>query len=316
MIRLLFAAVITAATLITGIANAQSLDPSRPIRFVVPFAPGGQSDILTRIVAEGINNIRPTTVENRSGGYIAVGGGYVLSQPADGHTILTVANGINTTKQYTPELPFDPREEFSIVAILNMVPMTILIPTINNEIQNSTSFITAIKARPDFYTYPTTGGGGTPAMLGTILSRGIGSPMINVPYRGSGPAVTDLLAGRLSLMFDTIPVASQIHERGARMIAVTSEQRLQNYPNIPTLMELGINETFYSWQGLFVRSNTPRHIREQLNITINQTLRNSDVRRRIIATGTEESWIVDKDLTQTENFMNSEIAKWREIFGK
>jgi tripartite-type tricarboxylate transporter receptor subunit TctC len=316
MIRLLFATIMTVAILITGSANSQSLDPNRPIRFVVPFAPGGQSDILTRIVAEGVNNIRPTTVENRSGGYIAIGGGYVLGQPSDGHTILNVANGINVTKQYVPELPFDPREEFSIVAILNMVPMAIVIPTINNEIQDASSLIAAVRARPDFYTYATAGGGGTPAMVGTVFTRGIGSSMVNVPYRGLGPSVPDLLAGRLTVMFDSVPVASQIHNRGARMIAVTSEQRLQNYPDIPTFRELGINDTFYSWQGLFVRSNTPRHIREQLNVTINQALRNPEVRRRIIATGTEESWIVSKDLTQIEIFMNSEIAKWREIFGK
>lgn len=315
MFRLLFAAIIMVATCM--VANAQtSLDPNRPIRFVVPFAPGGQSDVFVRILAEGIASNRPATVENRSGGYIAVGGGYVIQQPSDGHTVINIANGMTTSKHYVPDLHFDPREEFSVVAIAVRTPMTLLIPTVNSEIQDAQSLISAIRARPDFYTYPSTGGGGTLAMAAHMFTRSIGSTMVNVPYRGSGPAVADFLAGRLTLMFDTVPVGAQIHDRGARMIAVTSDQRVPSHPDIPTWRELGINETFYSWQGLFVRSSTPRHIREQINATINQALGMPNVRRRIIATGIDESWIMQQDLTQTENFINAEIAKWTEIFGK
>ena len=109
MIRLLFAAVITAATLITGVSNAQSLDPNRPIRFVVPFAPGGQSDVFVRILADGMTSTsnRQINVENRSGGYITVGGRFVIEQPADGHTLINVANGFTTSRHYVPDMPFD-----------------------------------------------------------------------------------------------------------------------------------------------------------------------------------------------------------------
>jgi tripartite-type tricarboxylate transporter receptor subunit TctC len=316
MIRLLFAAVITAAILITGVSNAQSLEPNRPIRFVVPFAPGGQSDVFARILAEGLSSIRQTNVENRTGGYIAIAGGFVMNQPADGHTIINIGNGYTTSRHFNPEMAFDPREEFSVIATPLKVPKTLLLPTVNTEIQDFNSLVSAVRARPNFYTYFSTGGGGTGAMASHLFTSSIGSSMINVPYRGSAPAVTDFLAGRLTMMFETVPLASQINGRGARMIAVTSDQRLSSHPDVPTLRELGINHSFYSWQGIFVRANTPRPIREQLNNMINQALNNQDVRRRITGTGIEESWIIQNNLTDTENFMNSEIAIWRQMFGK
>ncbi len=314
MFRLLFAAIIMAATSV--VANAQSsLDPNRPIRFVIPFAPGGQSDTAVRIVAEEIARMRPATVENRTGGFIAIGGQFVMSQPSDGHTLLNIGNGYSTTRQYIPEMTFDPREEFSPVSILIRVPKVLMVPSVNS-IQDLPTLISSIRARPDFYTNPTTGGGGTLAMAGTLFTRAINGSVINVPYRGSAPAVSDFLAGRLSMMFDTVPIGSQIHGRGARIIAVTSDERLRNYPDIPTWREFGINESIYSYQGIFVKSNTPRHIREQLNSLIVQALRSPNVRNRFLALGLDESWINEYNLDQTEAFINSEVNTWRGIFGK
>jgi len=318
MIRLLFAAVITAATLITGVSNAQSLDPNRPIRFVVPFAPGGQSDVFVRILADGMTSTsnRQINVENRSGGYITVGGRFVIEQPADGHTLINVANGFTTSRHYVPDMPFDPREEFSVVAVAIKTPMTLMIPTVNTDIQDFNSLVSAIRSRPDFYTYYSTGGGGTGAMASHLFASSIGGSMVNVPYRGSGPAVADFLAGRLTIMFDTVPVGSQLHGRGGRMLAVTSDRRVSNHPDIPTFRELGINHDFYVWQGIFVRSNTPRPIREQLNVMINRALNHPDTRARILGTGVEESWITQNNLSNTERFMESEIATWRQMFDK
>ena len=316
MIRLLFAVFLLG---FANIAYAQqpSLHLTRPIRVVVPFAPGGASDVTARITVEGMASVqsRNVTVENRSGGWIAVGGGFVMGQPSDGHTLIVIANGYTTSKEYVPDLPFDPREEFSVVSVMVRTPMAIMVPS-NGQFNNARSLISAIQAQPDTLTYPSTGGGGIPAMVMTLFQRSINGSMVNVPYRGSAPAVSDFLAGRLTMMVDNVSLARPLHNNGARIVAVTSSERLASLPDVPTWREIGINDTFYSWQAFFVRSDTPRPIREQLNSIIRQGLQTEEVRRRFIGSGLEESNILSLDLNASERFVAEEVNKWRNIFGK
>lgn len=316
MIRLLFAIFLLG---VTNIAYAQqpSLHPTRPIRVVVPFAPGGASDVTARIVAEGMSAVqsRSITVENRSGGFVAIGGAFVMGQPSDGHTLMIMANGYTTTRQYVPDLPFDPREEFSVVSVMVRTPMAVMVPS-NSQFTDARSLISAIQAQPDTLTYPSVGGGGVGAMVMTLFQRSINGSLVNVPYRGSAPAVSDFVAGRLSLMVENEVLARSLHNNGARIVAVTSDERLASLPNIPTWRDIGINDSLYSWQAFFVKSDTPRPIREQLNFIIRQSLQTEEVRRRFIGSGMDESNILSFDLTTSERFVAEEVSKWRNIFGK
>ena len=319
MIRYWIASMIMGLMLLGSNAYAQqpSLHSTRPIRVVVPFAPGGASDVTARITAEGMAAVqsRNVTVENRSGGFIAVGGAFVIGQPSDGHTLMLIANGYTTTRQYVPDLPFDPREEFSVVSVMVRAPMAVMVPS-NSQFTDARSLISAIQAQPDTLTYPSTGGGGVPAMVMTLFQRSINGSMVNVPYRGSAPAVSDFLGGRLTMMVDNVALARPLHNNGARIVAVTSSERLASLPDVPTWREIGINDTFYSWQAFFVRSDTPRPIREQLNSIIRQGLQTEEVRRRFIGSGLEESNILSLDLNASERFVAEEVNKWRNIFGK
>jgi tripartite-type tricarboxylate transporter receptor subunit TctC len=318
MIRFLITALI-GIFLFSNIAYAQqpSLHPTRPIRVVVPFAPGGASDLAARITAEGMGAVqtRNVTVENRSGGWIAVGGNFVREQPSDGHTLILIANGYTTSRQYVPDLTFDPREEFSVVSVLVRTPMAVMVPS-NGQFNDARSLISAIQLQPDVHTFPSVGGGGVPAMVMHLFQRSINGTMVNVPYRGSAPAVSDFVAGRLSMMVDTVPLALPLNNNGARIVAVTSSERVASLPNVPTWREVGINDTFYNWQALFVKSDTPRPIREQLNAIIRQSLQTNEARRRFLGFGLEESDILSLDLTASERFVSEEVNKWRDIFGK
>lgn len=319
MLKNLIAVILMGVVLVCNSAFAQqpSLHQTRPIRIVVPFAPGGASDIAARIIAEGMGAVqsRNITVENRSGGFIAVGGAFVIGQPSDGHTLIIMANGFTTTRQYVPDLPFDPREEFSVVSVMVRTPMAVMVPN-NSQFTDARTLISAIQAQPDTLTYPSVGGGGVAAMVMTLFQRSINGNLVNIPYRGSAPAVSDFVAGRLSLMVENEVLARSLHNNGARIVAVTSNERLASLPSIPTWKEIGINDSLYSWQAFFVKSDTPRPIREQLNSIIKQSLQTEEVRRRFVGSGMDESNILLFDLDASERFVAEEVNKWRNIFGK
>ena len=178
------ARLVALALLVGTSANAQTLDPNRPLRLVVPFAPGGISTALARMIAEGIthNTGRQVIVENRSGGYIAVGGDYVIKQPADGHTMLLVANGFATIHHYNPEMPFDAHREFTPVSMFVAPPAGMLIAS-NLQISDAPDFLRRARENPNQFSLGATGGGGLAVMASELMTRGMGSQFLIVSYR-------------------------------------------------------------------------------------------------------------------------------------
>lgn len=319
MIRYLVVFLVFFVAAINGAAYSQILDSERPIRIVVPFAPGGIATVLARTVAEGITQTsgRQVVVENRSGGFIAVGGEFVIRQPADGHTLLFVGNGFSAIHHYNPDIPFDSHREFTPISILVETPAAMLVSN-QLPITNVVDLIRDMRQTSDKYTFGTTGGGGIGAMAPELMVRNLNSRLINVAYRGQGQALIDVQAGRLDMVFDLLPGILNMSRNGqGRLMMVTSRDRHPSAPDTPSWSELGINDQFMAWQALFVRSGTPQSIREELNTLIRRSLQTEFVQIRFREAGFHELDILSSlNLRDAEERISKENERWRAHFSR
>jgi tripartite-type tricarboxylate transporter receptor subunit TctC len=311
MLGLLFAATVMATTLITGIANAQSLNLDRPFRIVVPFNAGGYADALARVIADGLSqNIRQSVVvENRPGGFVAVGAQYVMNQPADGHTIMLTGNGMTAVKRFNPNITIDLHREFSVTNIIVKSPLVTVISR-ETGISNISQMIDSIRQFPERYSFASMSGGGIPGMGAILFLNSIQGKMLNIPYSGLSPAMIDLQANRISMMFVEIPSARQLVDNGNIPILVSSSSRISSFPDTPTWRESNIDSEFYAFQAFWVRSNTPRYIRQELNRILTITVNSENTRRRLIQMGLDEKDIINNTLEEHESFINNEIDIW------
>jgi tripartite-type tricarboxylate transporter receptor subunit TctC len=319
MIRCIAMLLVFFMAAVSSTAYSQTLDPDKPIRIVVPFAPGGIATALARTVAEGITQTsgRQVIVENRSGGFIAVGGEFVLRQPTDGHTLLFVGNGFSAIHHYNPEIPFDSHREFIPISILVETPAAMLVSN-NLPIGSAADLIREMRQTSDKYTFGTTGGGGIGAMAPELMVRNLNSRLINVAYRGQGQALIDVQAGRLDMVFDLLTGVLNMSRSGqGRLMMVTSRDRHPSAPDTPSWGELGINDQFMAWQALFVRSSTPQPIREELNALIRRSLQTEFVQTRFREAGFHESDILTGlDLRGTEERISRENERWSAHFSR
>jgi len=311
MLGLLFAATMMATTLITGIANAQSLNLDRPFRIVVPFNAGGYADALARVIANGLSqNIRQSVVvENRPGGFVAVGAQYVMNQPADGHTIMLTGNGMTAVKRFNSNITIDLHREFSVTNIIVKSPLVTVISR-ETGISNARQMIDSIRQFPERYSFASMSGGGIPGMGAILFLNSIQGKMLNIPYSGLSPAMIDLQANRISMMFVEIPSARQLVDNGNIPILVSSSSRISSFPDTPTWRESNIDSEFYAFQAFWVRSNTPRYIRQELNRILTITVNSENTRRRLIQMGLDEKDIINNTLEEHESFINNEINIW------
>ncbi len=310
MLRLLLAAIFMMAA--SSVSFAQQFpDPNKTVRIIVPFNAGGYADTLARTVASGLSTTirQPVLVENRPGGFVAVGAQYIMGLPADGHTMMLTGNGMTAVKRFNPDMTIDLHREFSITNIIVKSP---LVAVISRDIQitDARQFIDIIKNTPERYSFASMSGGGIAGMGAMLFLNSINGNMLNVPYSGYAPAIVDLQASRINMMVVEIPTARQLVDSGNRALMVSSANRTSSFPDLPTWKELGINNEFYAFQALWVRSNTPRHIRQELNRLLNLTINSQDVRRRFVSMGLNESDIMNENLEQHETFINNEINIW------
>lgn len=289
--------------------------PVNAMRIIVPFAPGGTSDITARIFGEALSRElgQQVVVENRPGGFTTVGLEYLMRQPADGRTLFIAANGVTTHRYYLPNTNVDPITQLSIVSILVESPMLMLVTTKIPQ-TSAPDFITFARNNPTLYNYATVGQGGTPQMSADLLFRSAGISLTPIAYPGIAPATIDLSAGRIQMLFDTVAVGNQAIRAGhARGLAVTSRNRSENAPLIPTFRELGYDIEFMAWQAAFVSAATPQPIRERLNQTIQRALRHPDTVKRYMDLGFER--VVNSNLQSSEAMLYSEQQKWDRILG-
>lgn len=291
--RLILSLCIAAATLATplasGIAQAQSAYPSKPIRLIVPFPPGGTTDIIGRMFADNLGKELGQTVvvENRGGAGGSLGSGAIANSAPDGYTlgIATVStHGINPALY--KNLPFDGEKDFTPISNLAAVPN---IMTVNPKVPAKTiaEFIALAKNQPGTLTYASAGNGSVSHMMGELFRVASGTDLMHVPYRGVGPALNDTLAGQVDVLFDNLP-SSLPHVQTGRLVAlaVASPTRVAALPDVPTFTEAGlaaVNDA--SWFGLVGPAGLPTPVVEKLHAAVVKVSANPEVESRLNALG-------------------------------
>lgn len=294
-------------------AAAQTF-PDRPVRLVVPFAPGGATDVGARVLAEALGQVlpQPVVVENRQGGAGMVAAEFVARAPADGHTLLFNNTSHAVLRVVVPNAPIDPIRQLSPVAILSEMPMVMLVSN-GFPAKDGREFLAAVRAAPGKYDYGSTGGGGTLGMAALLFQRTTGVQMNEIPYRGGAPATLDLAAGRIQLVFDIALTGLQTAKGGqARAFAVTGPERSPAAPEVPTWREIGVDAEMVVWQAVFAPAGTPAPIQQALHAAISRVQQNEAVRKkwtelgvdRVLAMPPEESVpYVARDVERWEGLM-------------
>ena len=301
---------------LTGVARAQSKYPQRPIRLVVPFAPGGVVDVVARQWAERVKTLLgAVVVENQGGGGGTIATTEVAHGQADGHTLLF---GNTSTMVLNPAImarpPYDPVKDFAPIAIVAISASGIMIhPSV--PATTLAEFVAYAKANAGKLSYGSAGSGTMTNLAGELFKQIIGAPQIvHVPYRGAGPGITDLVGGQIPMM--TVNVTGQLldlHRSGKiRILAVTSPVRLKGAPDIPTAVEAGLpNMIAQLFTGLFVAAATPPPIVEQIAQASHTVSQDAAFQRALIDAGLEP--IVDSGPAQARRFLQEEVARWTPI---
>lgn len=299
--------------LLAGAAGAQSSYPGKPIRFVVPYPPGGFTDILARLIGQKLTEswTQPVVIENRGGGGSTIGSDIVAKAPPDGYTLLMVAPDLAINPSLYPKLPYDTVKDFAPVTLVAWGPMVLVVhPSVSASSVNELIALAKAESRPLNYG---SGGNGTGGHLAMELFKTMaGVNMVHVPYKGIGPASTDLIGGRVSLMFLQMAVARpQILAGKLRALAVAGGQRTQAMPELPTVAEAGLpGFDVNPWFGVVTRAETPRDIVARLSAEIGKIMQLSEVRERLSSQGGESITNTPEEFT---TFLNAEIVKWAKV---
>lgn len=296
-----------ALCIVAGAASSQTY-PSKPVRYIVPYAPAGAYDVLARIVAAKLSAMwgQQVIVDNRPGAEGNIGTDIVAKSPPDGYTILM---GGLPTHAINPalykKLPYDHIRDFAPVSLVGMVP-TVLVAHPSLPAKTVKEFIAFARANPGKISY---GGGGTALHLSMEMLRSMtGIDVVYVPYKGSGPAITDLLAGQISVMFDSIPAELQYIKSGRlRALGVGSAKRSPVLPDVPTLKESGLPYEATLWYAIFAPAGVPKAIIDKMNADVTKTLKAEDVLRRFSDMGVEAAPSTPAELTA---YVKEETAKW------
>ena len=296
-----------------GAASAQDY-PTKPIRFVVPFAPGGGTDVLARIVAPkmSLSLGKQVVVENRTGAGGNLATEAVAKSPPDGYTILLAYIGpIAVSPSMHAKLGFDPVKDFAGVSLMATIPLVLVVhPSL--PAKSVKDLIALARARPGQMTYGSAGNGTAQQLAGELFKLLTGTQIVGVPYRGGAPATVGVLTGEVQLLFTgALGVFPHVESGRLRALAVTTSQRLESMPQLPTVAEAGVKGfEVVSWNGVVVPAGTPQPVVAKLNASITGALRAPDVRERLKSQGLE---IVAGTPQQFEQFIKSEIAKWAKV---
>jgi tripartite-type tricarboxylate transporter receptor subunit TctC len=300
-------------------AQAQDVGayPNRPIKLIVTVPPGGAADFIARLLASKLSTSlgQPVIVENKAGASGVVASDFVAKSAPDGYTLLQ--NSITTHgigPHLMTKLPYDPITSFTPITMLASLP---LIMTINADLKVQTlpEFVTLAKQMPSKLAFASSGNGGAPHMAGELFTAATSIVLIHAPYRGSGPAVADLVGGQVQVMFDGAPsLLPHIQSGKIRALAAASPRRNPLLPNTPTFAELGFPSVNVAlWYGLMAPVGTPPDIITRLNREVNQALKSSEVLERFASQGTEA---LGGTPEQAASYVRQEIDRWGPVVKK
>lgn len=297
------------------LAHASTGYPDKPVRLIVPYAPGGATDVIGRVLAQHLSNElgQQFIVENRAGAGGSIGAGQVAKSAADGYTLMLGAFTSHTINAaLTPKaVPFDINSSFSYVSIVGTVPLVFVThPSV--PAKNLTELVALAKSKPGQLSFASAGTGSPQHLSTEMFKRQAGVDVLHVPYKGSGPAITDLVGGQVNVMIDTVPAAqAQIKAGNLRALGTTTADRVASLPDTPTAAESGLpNFHVSSMFALAAPAGTPSEVVEKLNGALKKILSQQEVKDSLLAQGAIAAYTTPQDASKA---IIAEYEKWAKV---
>ena len=301
------------ALALTAAGAAAQAYPQRPIRLVVPFPPGGPTDLLARAVAPKLSEQlgQPVTIDNKPGASGLIGAEMVARAAPDGYTLLANASIHVINPSLYKKTAFDAIRDFAPISQIADVPL-VLVTNSELPVRSVQDLIAHAKSAPDGLLFASSGNASAPHLAGEAFKNVTGTKLGHVPYKGSGPALTDLIGGQVQLMFDSLPSSmAHITSGKIRAIAVTTAKRSSALPRVPTVAESGLpGFDISTWYGIWAPAGTPREVVGRLATEVAQAVRAPDVRAKLLALGAEP---VGSSPDEFAAYNRSELEKWAKI---
>jgi tripartite-type tricarboxylate transporter receptor subunit TctC len=298
--------------LLAGNGLAQDY-PNKPVRFIVPYAPGGSSDILARTLGQKLSDSmgQPFVIDNRPGAGSMVGTEVLARSAADGYSIILSDMPHTINPSINPKVPYDPVKDFSPVSVIGVSPMFLFVhPAF--EAKSVKELVALAKSQPGKIAIASGGNGATTHLVAELLQASAGIKLVHVPYKGAGPAIADVAAGQVPVTFTSMATAASLMKAGRlRVIGVTSGKRLAAFPDVPTFEELGLTGlNFEHWWGIMAPARTPPAIVARLHAEITKALAAPDVRDRFASLALEPRTNTPE---QFRALIESDLARWAKV---
>jgi tripartite-type tricarboxylate transporter receptor subunit TctC len=291
-------------------ANAQDF-PNRPVRFVVPFAAGGSTDVIARVIAQKLQERwgQAVVVDNKPGAATVIGTDFVAKSRPDGHTILLTPGAFAVAPYTFEKLPYDTRRDFAPISLLLKIPLVVAVNPGVVSARSMPSLVAELRSQPGKVSYGSPGNGSLSHLAGELFKLQTATDMVHVPYKGAALVINDLLGGQIGLTF-TSPIEVSPHMKAGKllMLGVASPLRLVDWPDVPTLIEGGLPDFEASfWFGVTAAAGTPRDIIEKINAGLLAALKSPDVSEKLVAQGAVIAGTTPQAFAQ---FLESEHSRW------
>ncbi len=308
---LAFAAVLALATPATVLAQAAY--PSKPITMVVPFPPGGPTDLVARVLAQKMGEQMGQTivVDNRAGANSNTGAAAVAKAAPDGYTVLYNTSAVTLSPALYKSMPYSVKQDLAPVALTAVVPLALVVAN-NVPANNLKEFIAYARANPGKLSYGSAGNGNITHLGAFQFAKATGIDAVHIPYKGSAPADVDLAAGQIQFMTETInSIMGFVKDKRVKLLAVTTPQRVPAFPDVPTLAEAGVpGSEAGAWQGLMVPAKTPKAIIDRLNAEVMKALQSADVRAKLALQATEALGSTPEEYGA---YIDKELLRWSQV---
>ena len=311
-----FLAAAMAALALSPFASAfaqDASDPTRAIKILVPYPPGGFNDTLARTIGAKLQAAwgQPVVVENRPGGNTLIGTEAAAKSPPDGYTIFVTPFAFAVNQSIFKKLPYDPVKDFAPITLAATTPNIIVVnPSLG--VNSVKELIARAKEKPGALNYASTGTGSSNHLSMELFKQMAGVDITHVPYKGSAPAVTDLIGGQVGVMFDNVPnIINQVKSGRLKALAVTTKEKSPHVPDLPTVAEAGVpGYEVTVWFGFAAPAGTPRPILDKLNAEIVKSLRMADVREKFSAQGVD---VVGSSAEQFAAYLKQQMDLWAKV---
>ncbi len=291
-------------------ALADAAYPDKPVKFVVPYPPGGGTDVVARIVQQRLQAAlgQSIVIENKGGAGGSLGTDIVAKAAPDGYTVLFTLSSHTINPAIFPKLPYDTIKDFEPVGLVASLPQ-LLAANMAVPVRSVADVVAQAKAAPDKFSFASVGNGSPGHLAGELMVLRTGAPMAHIPYRGGGPAVTDVIGGQVPLLWVSIPAAAaQVKAGKLRALAVSTTKRSPAFPEVPTMQEAGVADfEVDSWYAMLVPAKTPRAIIDRLNKALNTVLAEPAIRAQLLDQGADAVGGTPEALAKV---IAAEVPKW------